>query len=338
MLIGKLSMNPYILPKKLNITQFEKYIQPAQESNQFANGGVTVQLLEERAREILKISDTKAVIATSSGSSALHAILFAMMRKNNASLRVCTQDFTFPSSSQGPATGPIITDIDANCNMNVYDEYAHNYGQVYIVTNCFGHVQDLESLLIYAQEHKKIVIFDNAATPYTFLNGINTCNLGNASFISLHHTKHIGFGEGGLAIVDRHLEEGVRVACNFGLVNKQFNERGSNFKMSEIAAAAILQFWDSFDIDDMRIKLLDNYYEKLFELNKNHQGAAHPNFSDEDMFLPSCLPFIFDKPVIEQDFPEEDCKKYYHPLRGLPVSKQVYDRILCFPITRGVND
>jgi len=331
-------MNPYVLRKELHLPSFEEHLQPAQVSNQFSNRGAAVNYLEKRARDMLQISDTKAVVATSSGSSALHAILFAMMRRNNANMRICTQDFTFPCNSQGPATGPIITDIDENCNMNVYDEYAHNYGQVYIVTNCFGHIQDLESILIYAQEHKKIVIFDNAATPYTFLNGINTCNLGNASFVSLHHTKHLGFGEGGLAIVDRHLEEEVRIACNFGLINKQFNERGSNFKMSEIAAASILQYWDSFNIDELQIKLLDNYYDKLFELNRDHEGVVHPNFSDEDKFLPACLPFIFEKEVIEQDFPEEDCKKYYHPLRGLPVSKQVYGRILCFPITGGLND
>jgi dTDP-4-amino-4,6-dideoxygalactose transaminase len=311
---------------------------PAQETNVFANGGYCTKTLEERAREMLKISDNKAVIATSSGTSALHAILFAMMRHNNANMRVCTQDFTFPSSSQGPATGPIITDIDQNCNMNIYDEYAHNYGQIYIVTNCFGHIQDLDSILLYGQEHKKIIIFDNAATPYTFLNGINTCNLGQASFVSLHHTKHIGFGEGGLAIVDNHLEEGVRVACNFGLVDKQFNERASNFKMSEIAAAAILQYWDSFNIDELQEKLVNNYYEKLYEINRGYGGAVHPNYSDDDKFLPSCLPFIFDKPTIEEDFPDEDCKKYYHPLRELPISKQLYNKIICFPITEGIND
>src|SRR6056300_481835 len=316
-------MTQYILRKKIDYNNLQTYLKTAQETNQFANGGWAVKELENRAREMLQIVDSKAIIATSSGTSALHAILYAMMRRNNANMRICTQDFTFPSNSQGPAIGPIITDIDSACNMNIYDEYAHNYGQIYIVTNCFGHIQDLDQILMYAQEHKKIVIFDNAATPYTFLNGINTCNLGQASYISLHHTKHIGFGEGGLAIVDRHLEEGVRVACNFGLVDKQFNERGSNFKMSEISAAAILQYWDSFNIDELQKKLIDNYYEKLFELNRDHQGVVHPNFSDEDKFLPACVPFIFEKEVIEQDFPEEDCKKYYHPLRGMPVSKQV---------------
>lgn len=328
----------YILNKKLDFDRFQNYMMPAQETNIFANGGYCTKALEERAREMLKISDNKAIIATSSGTSALHAILFAMMRHNNANMRVCTQDFTFPSSSQGPATGPIITDVDQNCNMNIYDEYAHNYGQIYIVTNCFGHVQDLDSILLYGQENKKIIIFDNAATPYTFLNGINTCNLGQASFVSLHHTKHIGFGEGGLAIVDNHLEEGVRIACNFGLVDKQFNERASNFKMSEISAAAILQYWDSFDIDELQEKLINNYYEKLYEINRGYGGVVHPNYSDDDKFLPSCLPFIFDKPMIEEDFPDDDCKKYYHPLRGLPISKQLYNKILCFPVTEGVND
>jgi len=331
-------MTQYILRKKLDTTTFENYLMPAQETNQFSNGGHATSVLEARAREMLKISDDKAIIATSSGTSALHAILYAMMRRNNSNMRVCTQDFTFPSNSQGPATGPIITDIDANCNMNLYDEYAHNYGQIYIVTNCFGHVQDLDKVLMYAQEHKKIIIFDNAATPYTFINGINTCNLGHASYVSLHHTKHIGFGEGGLAIVENHLEEAVRVACNFGLVKKQFNERGSNFKMSEIAAAAILQYWDSFDIDELQEKLLNNYYNKLFDLNKKYEGVVHANFSDDDKFLPVCVPFIFNKPTLAEEHPEEDCKKYYHPLRGLPVSKQIYDRIVCFPITEGLND
>jgi len=331
-------MTQYVLRKKLDIPTFEKYLETAQETNQFANGGHAARLLETRARDMLKISDDKAIIATSSGTAALHAILFAMMRRNNANMRICTQDFTFPSNSQGPATGPIITDIDSNCNMYLTDEYAHNYGQIYIVTNCFGHVQDLDSVLMYGQENKKIIIFDNAATPYTFINGVNTCNLGHASYVSLHHTKHIGFGEGGLAIVNAHLEEDVRVACNFGLINGQFNERGSNFKMSEIAAASILQYWDSFDIDDLKNKVLDNYFNKLFELNKDYEGTVHPNFSDEEAFLPSCLPFIFNKPTLAEEFPKEDCKKYYHPLRGLPVSKQIYDRIVCFPVTRGLND
>ena len=101
---------------------------------------------------------------------------------------------------QGPATGPIITDIDETCDSGYFDEYAHTYGNIYIVTvyHCFGHIQDLDKILKwYGQEHKKIIIFDNAATLHIF-NGINL-NLGHASYIYTD-TKILGFGEGGLAI------------------------------------------------------------------------------------------------------------------------------------------
>ena len=50
-------MTPFILPKKLDIRTFETYINPAQETNQFANGGQATRILEARAREMLKISD-----------------------------------------------------------------------------------------------------------------------------------------------------------------------------------------------------------------------------------------------------------------------------------------
>lgn len=332
MLIGKLSMKKFISHKKIDYSSFKEYLEPAHETNQFANGGWAVKELEERARDMLKIDNSKAVIATSSGSSALHAIIFAFQRYHNKNLRVVTQDFNFPSASQGPATGPILIDFNESINIDISHELALLYGKIYIVTNCFGHLQELEDILAFAQTNKKIVIFDNAATPYSFYNGINSCNLGNASFISLHHTKPLGFGEGGLAIVEKHLEDYVRVACNFGFVDRQFNERGSNFKMSEISAAAILQYWDSFDIEELKNKALDSYYETLFSINQDHIGELFPNYADEDNFLPSCVPFIHSDPTPLNSINNSEAKKYYTPLSGLPYSKYVYDRIICYPI------
>ena len=49
-----------------------------------------------------------------------------------------------------------------------------------------------------------------------------------------------------------------------------FNERGSNFKMSELNAAGVLQYWRQFDIDTMMKNYLDNYYDLLYNLNINH--------------------------------------------------------------------
>ena len=331
-------MKTFVSKKSIDYDKLKKYLETAHDTNQFSNGGWAVSELERRARDMLQIDDSKAIIATSSGSSALHAIIFAIHRYNEASLRIVTQDFNFPSASQGPATGPILVDFDNELNFKLDDELAFNYGSIYIVTNCFGHLQDLDKILTFCQKHKKTVIFDNAASPYSFHNGINSCNLGNASFISLHHTKPIGFGEGGLAIVEKHLEEYVRIACNFGFIDRRFNERGSNFKMSELSAAGILQYWDSFDIDELMNKTLDSYYDTLFRLNQNHLGDLFPNHADESKFLPSCLPYIYEKPMTLEEIDDNEAKKYYVPLRGLRISTEIYNRIICHPIMRKENE
>ena len=117
-------MNNFILKKSFNLQSFDSYLIAAKETNQFTNYGMAVQFLEEEARRMLKIEDSKAVIATNNGSTALHAIIYAMSRQDNKSYRVATQDFTFPCNSQGPAEGPIVVDVDANIQIDlkrVYD-------------------------------------------------------------------------------------------------------------------------------------------------------------------------------------------------------------------------
>jgi dTDP-4-amino-4,6-dideoxygalactose transaminase len=329
-------MNKFILKKSFNLEAFDSYLKAARDTNQFTNYGMAVQLLEQRARIVLKIDDSKAIIATNNGSTALHAIIYAMSRQDNKSYRVATQDFTFPCNSQGPAGGPIVVDVDANIQIDLNDQYLSQYADMVIVTNCFGHLQNLDYILENTKGKK--VIFDNAASPYSFWRGTNSCNLGNASFISLHHTKPLGFGEGGLVIIDKEYEESVRIACNFGLVNGAFNERGGNFKMSELAAAGILQWWDSFDIDSLQKQYLDNYYKELYAL-RDIDCAVFPHLADNsEIFFPNCLPLIHKQPVGIVNYPDRDVKKYYYPLRGFANSQYVYDRIMCFPITRGIND
>ena len=55
----------------------------------------------------------------------------------------------------------------------------------------------------------------------TFYKGRNSCNYGNGSIISFHHTKPFGFGEGGAIIIDSKYEEGARRLINFGISNEK---------------------------------------------------------------------------------------------------------------------
>ena len=335
-------ITPFIQHKTFDSATLSTYLRSAESTNHWSNYGVAVKELESRAREMLKISDEKAVIATSSGTGALHALVYGIREFDQADHRVTTQDFTFPSASLGPCAGPIVVDFDQELNMQMEDTYLIDYGKICITTNCFGHLQNLDYIVSQAEKLGKILIFDNSATPYSFYKQTNSCNLGVGSCIALHHTKPIGFGEGGLAIIDKKYEETTRSAINFGYDdNKNFSERSGNFKMSELAAAGILQWWDSFDIDELMEIYLDNYYTAKYKLTTDSDGQCFPNNSDDE-FLPFCLPWIHDKPIKVEDafYKHIECKKYYRPLRSDATinSHIVYERIMCYPIHGGVSD
>lgn len=323
-------MNQFILRKKLNIKSFENYIAPAQKSNQFSNNGNAVKLLENRARHMLQIDDSKAIIATSSGSSAHHAAFNAIFKKNKHKHKVGSQAFTFPTAGQGPSAACLVVDYNSALNVDI-EEVNSRPIEGLCVTNCFGHLQDLEYISDNLAQDVYLV-FDNAATPYSFFNGVNSCNCGTAAFISLHHTKPIGFGEGGLLIIDNEFEEMARESINFSFnEEKDFNEWGGNYKMSEVSAASILQWWDQFNIEDLKEEYLNEYYRLKYEL-KNEKAQAFPHYGDEG-FFPSCLPLVYDKDTNLSDVEDKyNVAKYYKPIADKPISQSVYNKIICYGI------
>ena len=48
-------MIPFLIKKQLNSDRFNEYLITANTTNQFTNYGYAVQLLEQRARDMLKI-------------------------------------------------------------------------------------------------------------------------------------------------------------------------------------------------------------------------------------------------------------------------------------------
>lgn len=312
-------MIPFTQHKKLNIDRFNYYLQEANNTNQFTNYGYAVRLLEQRAREMLLIDDCKAVIATCNGAAALNAIMAAI----NDNEHVFSQDFTFPCNFQIPDVDTIGFDMTDSYDPDI--ESITEPG-IIIITNCFGHVTNIDKILNHAHKYKQEIIFDNAAAPYSFYNNSNISNYGIASYISLHHTKPIGFGEGGLVIIDKSYEDLIRSIINFGMINRKPTYKGSNYKMSELSAAGILQWWDSFNIDELRDKYLlaYNYYLK-------YTRSILPNYSDN--FFPNCLPTIAHK-INTNGL---DVRKYYRPYVGLPNSTNLFNSIDCIPITEYIN-
>lgn len=322
-------MVSWIPKKKVDYEQIKLLFEESERINQFTNGGPNVKKLENIVEKLLEIQDTKKVICVSNGTHALYAIVGAFELYENRELVFTSQSFTFPASVQGYLKNTKIVDIDVDggIDLNLIKEC-----DGIIVTNIFGNVVDIDKYIEWCSKHDKYLIFDNAATSFTKYKGINSCNFGNASIISFHHTKPIGFGEGGCIIIDSKYEEYVRRIINFGFEKipiPLWNRFGSNYKMSDVQAVFILQYLSNFHNIVNHHKNLTEYF-----LNKTN-FKFFPNFSSETPFL-SCFCILTTNSEIKLKTLLENnilARKYYVPLISSPVANHIYSEILCIPCT-----
>lgn len=310
------------------------------ESNQFTNGGPNVARLEKYIAEILKINtDHKSVVCVCNGSSAIQVLCSAIEYVEGAK-KWATQSFTFPPSAQSSLKDCVILDIDNGGGLDLQKVPTDIEG--IIVTNIFGNVVDISKYVDYADKNDIFLVFDNAATPLTSYKGKNCCEYGHGCIISFHHTKPIGFGEGGAIIIDKKYERAVRRLINFGLDNEhpevEWHPKASNHKMSDISAVYILQYLENIDaIVEIHKSLYSYMTSKLTDLGG---VELYPSFGSGIPFV-SCFSLLFD------DYDDEKrkrlleggvfCRKYYKPLKPTPKSMELYESILCIPCTKDMT-
>jgi dTDP-4-amino-4,6-dideoxygalactose transaminase len=326
--------------KQINHDRVKEILQKSITTNQFTNGGPAVDLLEKTIRNILKIDNNKSIICVSNGTVALWAAVAAIELYNNKDLQFCTQSFTFPASAQAYLNNVIIVDIDNNGGIDLNQIDCSKCDGI-IVTNVFGNVVDISKYEKWSIENNKYLIFDNAATSNTFYKGKNSCNYGTASTLSFHHTKPIGFGEGGCIIIDKEYERSLRNILNFGIDNSsplgKWHRKGGNYKMSDIQAAYILQYLDGFDaILQKTTDLYEYFLDKIAPLSSI---KTFPNFSDGTPFVSCISIFSENSNEIIKELLNHNiyCRKYYNPLIASSVATKFYDNIICISLTVDMN-
>lgn len=329
----------WLSKKNVDPTRIADLLAPSIAQNQFTNGGPAVKKLESTFRTLFEIDDTKEVIVVNNGASALHALIGALQMESQKILKFATQSYTFPISAQGPLKDSLIVDIDSDGGLDL-DQVCPSKVDGIIVTNILGHVVPIKKYIDWSTKYGKILLFDNAATSFTFYNGKNSLNYGLGSIVSFHHTKPIGFGEGGAIIVDRSLAHNVRCIINFGYdlvkLDQLWRPEGSNYKMSDVSAVYILHYLETFPrVRDTHRQLYSYFLNHLKEI----QGVQiFPNFSDETPLV-SAMPVIFPFPVNVDGFIALgiEAKKYYKPLILEGKSIELYSKIICFPCNVGMT-
>jgi len=329
-------MIEWIPNKSINNKVVQKLLQKCQETKQFTNNGPNIKLLEKFIIEKFEIDASKSVIVVANASLAIQILTHAVSVFNNKEVQWATQSFTFPPSNQGTLKTSIILDIDLEGGLNL--EEVNEEIEGIIVTNIFGNIVDIDKYIDYCQTNNKYLIFDNAATHYTFYKNKNCLNYGDGCIISFHHTKPFGFGEGGAIVVDSKYEDIIRKLINFGIniyPDKYYSPEANNCKMSDVSAVYILQYlYDNFDIIIKKHRELYEYFKtKINELKLNI--TLYPSFHDKNKICISCLCILCEDGVtsnhIEQKLLENSifCRKYYHPLKETKNTINIFNKILC---------
>lgn len=322
----------WIAKKPIDTIRVENLLKTCQDNNIYTNGGPIVTMLESSIEQLLGINKDRVVICCCNGTMALYALISGINRYHESNIRYATQAFTFPSSVQGPLINSLILDIDNDGALDL-SQVDPKVVQGIIVTNVFGNVCDIDKYVTFARDNDLKLIFDNAATLSSIYKGTNCNNYGDASIVSFHHTKPLGFAEGGAIIVDKKYEYDIRCVLNYGIDNNSkhphWDVYGSNYKMSEISAIYILQYLINYNMVNKHHIEMYNHIAK----NLNNNIKLYPSFADTT--VPSCICVLINgdshkiaQKLISRGF---NCRAYYHPLLPLQISQKFYHSIICIP-------
>lgn len=219
--------------------------------------GKQVEQFEEKFAEYC---NTKYCVATSSGTSALHAALYCCKYQGE----VLTAPNSFIATSEAISYCPNFkhkfVDVNSTCGMDFESavKAAGRKTRVILPTSLYGNPCDLMGLKIIANQTNSILINDAAQAHGSFFNKKPIADFAHLTCFSFYPGKNLGTcGEGGAVVTNsKRFYELMKSFINHGQSKKYVHDIvGCNHRMSEIEAAAL----------NIKLPLLDGWTEKRIE-------------------------------------------------------------------------
>ncbi len=243
--------------------------------------GSYVQEFEEQFKSY---HGCRYAIATSSGTTALHASLAAL--GIGAGDKVITTPFSFIATANAilfTGATPIFVDIDP-VSYNLSPAQLRSALQdnpevkAILVVHLFGLPADMDEILELAAKYQVPVLEDCAQAHGATYRGRKVGTFGKAAAFSFYPTKNITSGEGGMVLTDDpSVEEKVRLLVNHGQRQRYHHDLvGYNFRMTNIHAAIGLE----------QLKKLDLYNQRRIDNAKFYNN----HLVNSQVQKPACLP------------------------------------------------
>lgn len=273
-------------PTLATIHSVGKYIRRMDESHIYSNGGPLLKEFERRIGELLHLP-SECVVACSSATLAIEGTVNGL---GNAPLII--PDYTFAATGLATLNSTTqfqIVDIDFDTlTLNKFPlSSTGSNNSVPLFVAPFGTRIDIE---VFGTSPRGII--DAAASLGQTIQNPVSIPEGWALIFSLHATKVLGAGEGGIAVFGDHRQaEEFRSFINFGYKDGKIGRTlGTNAKMSEVTAAYGLAALDEILNEERE-------WESSHSLARKHlQDLPVENFhSDLDVFQPYLIVRLSDK-------------------------------------------
>jgi perosamine synthetase len=205
--------------------------------------GPWVAALEQRFAEILGV---RHVVATSSGTAAIHAAIAAIDPEPGDEV------ITTPITDMGAIAPiiyqsaiPVFADVDprtGNVTAESIESRISDRTRAVIATHLFGNPADMPAINRLASEHDLPVIEDCCQAYLGRSQGRLVGTLGAVACFSLQQGKHVTTGEGGIVVTDddalgRRIRMFVNKAWPYGEQDPDHEFLALNSRMSELQGA-----------------------------------------------------------------------------------------------------
>lgn len=324
------------------------------ESRRLSNGG---EFVKEFERMICERLDVRNTVAMCNGTMTLVLCLKAM----NLRGKIVVPSFTFCATAHAVVWAglePVFADIDPktfSITPETVERVLDSDVSAIMPVTIFGSPCEVAGMQILAEERGLKLVFDSAQGMGSVYHGHPLGAFGDAESFSLHATKILPTGEGGLLTTnDDDLARFIRKSKNFGFEGESdCLMMGINAKMSEFSAIMGIEGLKRLDDAIVRRHQLVNTYElhlrntpglllqsKLPGCRSNHQNFVV--VVDEEAFGIS-------RDLLADALRAENIgsRKYFYPPvhatpaylaefghseHALPNTRWVSDRVLSLPI------
>lgn len=239
--------------------------------------------VDEFQKAFAEYTESKYAVATSSGTTALHAALKAVgVDKGD---EVITTPFTFAATSNSvlysDAT-PVYCDIDPETftlDASKIEEKITDKTKAILPVHLYGQPADMCPIMEIAEKYDLKVIEDAAQAHGSTYKGKKIGSIGDMGCFSFYPTKNMTTGEGGMVTTnDEDLEEKAGMIRAHG-ESKRYEQSllGYNYRMTDIAASIGLVQLENID-EFNRIR--NENAEYLNEALSDVEGVTTPKVAD----------------------------------------------------------